>query len=278
MAALKSYTVYIILLTIALIWNYRAMPSNADSECEFDSQRTYNESCPNGATGLRLCEPGQKKINKSCIRADEDTTNICDPCEDKYFQVNFSRCIKCHECSECGTNERVDILCTKRSNTICKPIGTTTLTDSQGSTTKTPSRVQVSTRDSQTDESTVVMTTCEDCKTTQSDDKTMKTAIATESEAITPTEIKGSGNRAPENGLSQGGMITIVVICVIVILGLVVMVGCFLRKSKKVNCPLWNNNQQPNAGDGGVPPNNGPQGDPLLPRNGDAAARLEAND
>ncbi|XP_071482466.1 uncharacterized protein [Diadema antillarum] len=205
MAALKNYTVYI-LLTTALIWNYRAMPSNADSECEFDSQMTYDESsdCQNGATGLKLCKPGHKKI-KRCISADEDTTNICDPCENKYFQVKFNRCTDCHKCSECGKNERVDILCTTRSDTKCIHIGTKTLTDSQGSTTKTPSRVSVSTRDRQTDESSVVMTTCENCTTTQSSDKTTqssdKTAIETELETITPTEIEGSGNRAPENGI-----------------------------------------------------------------------------
>ncbi|XP_071482467.1 uncharacterized protein [Diadema antillarum] len=267
MAALKNCTAYI-LLTIALIWNYSARPSNAESVCEFDSQMTYAEKpelCPNGATGLKLCEPGQLKI-KPCISADEDTTDICEVCPYKFFQANFNNCTNCHECSECGMNERVKTVCTSASNTVCESIFPETITSStsQESTT-TPSRASVSTRDSKTDESSVAMTTC---KTTQSSDK--KT-IATESGAITPTEIKGSGNRAPENGLSHGGRIAIIVISVIV--GLVVLVGCFLW-----NCPLRNNNQQPNAGDGGTHPNNGPQGVPLVPKNGDAAARPEAND
>ncbi|XP_071484023.1 uncharacterized protein [Diadema antillarum] len=252
MATQKKNTVYI-LLSIALIWNYGSMASNVKWDCEFDSPMMYDESsdCPNGATGLMLCEPGQKKIS-SCINASEHTT-ICEDCPHKFFLANFNNCTNCHECSECdGTDAMTITSCDIAKDTVCET--TTTSTTSQESTT-TPSRVSVSTRDSQTDESDVAMTTCENCKTTQSSNKT--------------TIVTGSGNRAPENGLSQGNKktIIIVVICVIVIPGLVVVVLVVLCLLRKVNCPLRNNNQQPNARNGGAHPNNGPQGTPLRPIN-----------
>ncbi|XP_071484015.1 uncharacterized protein [Diadema antillarum] len=115
MATQKKNTVYI-LLSIALIWNYGGMSSNVESDCEFDSPMTYDESsdCPNGAKGLMLCEPGQVKI-KPCISADEDTTDIC---------------------SDCGTNERVQTHCTTTSDTVCISIFTEPSTTLQESTTE----------------------------------------------------------------------------------------------------------------------------------------------
>ncbi|XP_071484016.1 uncharacterized protein [Diadema antillarum] len=237
MAALKKNTVYI-LLTIALIWNYSARPSNAESDCEFPSQMTYDERpklCPNGAKGLKLCEPGQLKI-KPCISADEDTTDICEVCPHKFFQTNFNNCAKCHECSECGMNERVKIVCTSTSNTVCESIFPETITLT---TTKTPSRASVSIRDSQADDSSVVETMSENCTTTQISDK--KT-IATESKPITPTEIKGSENRAPENGLSIGYVILIVVICAVLLV--LTLVGVLWKQKNR------NQQDQRNEADG----------------------------
>ncbi|XP_071483973.1 uncharacterized protein [Diadema antillarum] len=136
MATQKKNTVYI-LLSIALIWNYGGMSSNVESDCEFDSPMTYDESsdCPNGATGLMLCEPGQVKI-KPCISADEDTTDICRACTGKFFQANFNRCTICRSCSDCGTNERVQTHCTTTSDTVCISIFTEPSTTSQESTTE----------------------------------------------------------------------------------------------------------------------------------------------
>ncbi|XP_071482469.1 uncharacterized protein [Diadema antillarum] len=136
MATQKKNTVYI-LLSIALIWNYGGMSSNVESDCEFDSPMTYDESsdCPNGAKGLMLCEPGQVKI-KPCISADEDTTDICRACTGKFFQANFNRCTVCRSCWDCGTNERVQTHCTTTSDTVCISIFTEPSTTSHESTTE----------------------------------------------------------------------------------------------------------------------------------------------
>ncbi|XP_071483989.1 uncharacterized protein [Diadema antillarum] len=128
MATLKENTVYI-LLSIALIWNYRCMASNAES--------TNNESskCPDGATHLILCKLSQSIID-SCLSADEDT-NTCNACGDKFFlKEHFNRCTICHKCSDCGTNKRLIAHCTDTTDTDCESINTEPTTTSQESTTE----------------------------------------------------------------------------------------------------------------------------------------------
>ncbi|XP_071498233.1 uncharacterized protein [Diadema antillarum] len=140
---------------------------------------TYDESseCPNGAKDLTLCRPGQMKIKK-CISADEDTTNICEDCPQKFFQKNFNRCVDCHQCSECGTNERIKTRCTVESDTVCESILPEPETTSRRSTT-VPSTASLSTSTNPTtpqSKSRTATTTCENCETSRSSGENMTIA------------------------------------------------------------------------------------------------------
>ncbi|XP_071484029.1 uncharacterized protein [Diadema antillarum] len=243
MATLKENTVYI-LLSIALIWNYRCMASNAES--------TNNKSfdCPDGATHLILCKLSQSIID-SCLSADEDT-NTCNACGDKFFlKEHFNRCTICHKCSDCGTNKRLIDHCTDTSDTVCKSINTEPATTSQESTTElyTGSTAEL----------------CHVC-------------AGSTTELYAGSTTAADKNPEPVQNCSSLDRLHVALIAVICVLSMILALAvCLLWK---LNCFSWlrhliqrNNGQQPNAGDGGAPPNNGQQqeqGVLLVPRNPDA--------
>ncbi|XP_071502783.1 uncharacterized protein [Diadema antillarum] len=176
-------------------WGRFDRAAEEQSACEFESQMSYDEGpqCPNGATGLKLCPAGQVKI-KECISEDEDKANICEVCPSKYYMSKYNRCTLCHECSECGMNERVRAICTATSDTVCESILPEPETTSRGPTTASSTASSVSYQASSTSLEGIAMTTCENCETTgTSDDKT---------EAAEPeinTGITGTGMTGPAN-------------------------------------------------------------------------------
>ncbi|XP_072179782.1 uncharacterized protein [Diadema setosum] len=194
MAKLDKLCVRGLLLMSALHNFCGGMTSKIGSVCEFASMMTYDDKsseCPNGAEDLNLCRPGQMKI-KQCIRADEDTTNICEDCPQKFFQKNFNRCVDCHQCSECGTNERIKTRCTVESDTVCESILPEPETTSRRSTT-VPSTASLSSSSNPTtppSKSSTATTTCENCETSRSSGD--NTTITPEPEMT--TEFVGRGH------------------------------------------------------------------------------------
>ncbi|XP_041479562.1 uncharacterized protein LOC121427290 [Lytechinus variegatus] len=100
----------------------RSLKATDWESCQFgETLERYDEPCPNGATNILLCNPGQLKIAE-CIGQDGDTSRICDPCPQKFYQSYYNRCTACHPCSECGANERIKEKCTDETDTICENI------------------------------------------------------------------------------------------------------------------------------------------------------------
>nr|XP_054768250.1 uncharacterized protein LOC129275790 [Lytechinus pictus] len=100
----------------------RSLKATDWESCEFgETLERYDEPCPNGATNILLCNPGQLKIAE-CIGEDGDTSRICDPCPQKFYQSYYNRCTACHPCSECGANERIKEKCTDETDTVCENI------------------------------------------------------------------------------------------------------------------------------------------------------------
>eukprot|EP00057_Strongylocentrotus_purpuratus_P013366 XP_011667840.1 PREDICTED: uncharacterized protein LOC100893215 [Strongylocentrotus purpuratus] len=112
----------------------RTLKASVWDSCEFgDTLAPYDESCPNGAEDILPCNPGQLKVQE-CIGQDRDTSRMCDPCPQKFYQKYYNRCTQCHPCSECGPNEQIKQPCTDETDTDCEsiippdPVPTTTPT------------------------------------------------------------------------------------------------------------------------------------------------------
>ncbi|XP_072180307.1 uncharacterized protein [Diadema setosum] len=211
MATLKENTVYI-LLSIALIWNYRCMASNAES--------TNNKSsdCPDGATHIILCKLSQSNID-SCLSADEDT-NTCNACGDKFFlKEHFNRCTICHKCSDCGTNKRLIAHCTDTSNTVCKSTNTEPTTTSQESTTEL-----------------YTGSTAELCAGSTTELYTESTTAA----ELTMTTEKTTQKNVPDPGSSLYHLhVTLIVICVLCLLFILMILALVVCLLWKLNFFSW---------------------------------------
>ncbi|XP_071502732.1 uncharacterized protein [Diadema antillarum] len=192
-------------------------------ECEFeDDVQAYDEECDNGATNLFPCSPGQLKIAE-CIGADGDTSQICDPCPQKYFQSKFNRCTVCHECSECGANERIRHDCTDETDTVCEsilPLTPTTKSPDVSSTTLTsfqpPSSHPPTSSPSPTATSPVSMTT-EKVAIVPSTDGAVVSDKPTENiTKVEPKHVKSKGENVPLALAITGWMVALILLIILI--------------------------------------------------------------